>query len=113
MASNSPVVITAAQLTTSAATYYTVPTGVTAYIRKLSLLNSTGGAVTATVHLVPNGGTANATNMVISAQSIAAGASYQCPEVEGQALAAGATIQALASAGTAISLRGTALEMVL
>lgn len=105
-----PKVITAAQLTTSAATYYTTPTNVTTTISALSLCNTTAGAVTATVHLVPSGGSASATNMILSARTLAAGESFSVPYAIGQSMAQGGTIQALASANTSISLSGSVYE---
>lgn len=98
------------QLGTSAATAYTA-TNVKAQIQAFTLTNTTGGAVTATVHLVPSGGTASASNMILSAKSIAAGETYKCIEAIGQWLEAGGTIQALASAATSISLVASGIEV--
>lgn len=97
------------QLTASAATYYTA-TGVKARIDSIALTNTTGGAVTATLHLVPSGGAADATNCVLSARSLAAGETYVPPGAIGQWLAAGGTIQALASAVTSITLVASGVE---
>lgn len=105
-----PKGLTAAQLTTSAATYYTVPTNVISTISALSLCNTTAGAVTATVHLVPSGGTATATNMILSARTLAAGESFNVFTAIGQSMAQAGTIQALASANTSISLSGSVYE---
>lgn len=97
------------QLTTSAATYYTA-TGVKARIDSCVLTNTTGGAVTATVHLVPNAGTATASNCILSARSLAAGESYVVPGAIGQWLESGGTLQALASANTSITLVASGVE---
>lgn len=105
-----PKAITAAQLTTSAATYYTAPANTKSTISALTLTNTTGGAVTATVHLVPSGGSASDTNKIMSARSIAAGESYVVAAAIGQTMEAGGTLQALASANTSISLVGSAYE---
>lgn len=96
--------IDGSQLTTSAATYYTTPANTITTIAACTLTNTTVGAVTATVHLVPNGGTATASNMILSARVIAAGESFNVGSAIGQSLAAGGTIQALASTGASISL---------
>lgn len=97
------------QLTTSAAIYYTAD-NIKARIDNIALTNTTAGAVTATVHLVPSGGSASASNCVLSARSIAAGETYIVPGAIGQTLDAGGTLQALASAGTAISLVASGIE---
>ncbi|HNC83780.1 MAG TPA: hypothetical protein PK999_12090 [Nitrospira sp.] len=101
--------IAGSQLTTSAATYYTA-TGLKARIDNLTLTNTTAGAVTATVHLVPNGGSASASNCILSAKSINAGDSYVVPGAIAQWLEDGGTIQALASANTSIGIVASGVE---
>ena len=103
--------VTGSQLTAAAATYYTVGTSARAQIQAMTLTNTTGGAVTATVYLVPSGGTAAASNTILSAKSIAAGESYKCIEAIGQWLEAGGTIQALAGSATSISLVASGIEV--
>jgi hypothetical protein len=98
------------QLTTSAATYYTAPATATTRIDNCALTNTTGGAVTATVHLVPSGGSASASNCVMSARSIAAGATVLVAGAIGQWLAGGGTLQALASSGASITLVASGVE---
>lgn len=106
MATNPSRIISGSQLTTSAAIY---ATAVNERIRleRITLCNTSGGAVTATVYLVPASGTAGATNTVISAKSIAPGETYKCPELIGHVLESGGTLQALASAGSAITIVGS------
>lgn len=98
------------QLTTSAATYYTTPANTLTTIAACTLTNTTAGPVTATVHLVPSGGSATASNMVLSARVIATGESYNVGSAIGQTLAAGGTLQALAGAVTSISLVASGYE---
>jgi hypothetical protein len=65
---------------TSAATLYTAPANdtnvpspaATTTITSLVLANTTGTAATVTLYLVPNGGTAGASNIIVPAVSIAA-----------------------------------------
>lgn len=99
-----------AQLTAAAATYYTAPPFTLATISACTLTNTTAGAVTATLHLVPSGGTAGAANCILSARTIAAGESYNVGSAIGQTLPAGATLQALASAATAVTLVASGYE---
>ena len=46
-------------------------------ITYLNLTNSSGGAITVDIHVIPNGGTAGTTNLVGKTLSIAATDSYQ------------------------------------
>lgn len=101
--------VSGSQLTTSAATYYTA-TNVKAQIQALTLTNTSAGAVTVTVYLVPDGGTAGDSNTVLDTKSINAGESYKVIEAIGQWLEAGGTIQALASSATAITLVASGIE---
>lgn len=102
--------VSAQQLTGSNATYYTA-TNVYTIIDSASICNTTAGAVTATIDLVDSGGSAAATERVISARSIAAGETYLCPELIGQILNPGDTIQGLASAATSLTLRISGREV--
>lgn len=106
------VPLTPAQLTASAATYYTVGANKKARVLNLTVCNTTGAAHTYTIHRVPSGGTASATNMVISARPIAAGETQLVRELISKVLAAGDTIQALADSATAVSLDGSFAEIV-
>ena len=99
-----------AQLTTSAASYYTVPANTYTTISACSLCNSTASAYYATIYLVPNGGTAGLSNVVLSKRVIAAGETFNASPVIGQTIPAGATIQALAESGLAITLVASGYE---
>lgn len=85
-----------AQLTGSATTYGTVVAGLAKrVIKSAALTNTTGAPVACTVYLVPSGGTAGAANTFISARTVAAGETYNCPELVGKGLNAGGFVQAL------------------
>jgi len=93
-----------AQLTTSAATYYTVPTSPpTSLLRngRIRLSNNTAGAVTVTVYAVPASGAASATNAILSAYSLAANSAL---DIDLPQMKAGDFLQALAGAATSISI---------
>lgn len=102
--------VSGSQLTNSIATYYTA-TNLSARIDKCVVLNTTGGAVTFDLHLVPLSGSAGVTNQLIDGQSVGAGQSYTCPEVVGQWILAGGTIQAVASASASLTLMVSGLEV--
>jgi len=99
-------IISGSQLTTAAATYYTAAAGEKMKISMMSLTNSAATAVTATVYLVPSGGTAGVTNLILSARSIPAsgGEPYIVRSALGQTIPAGGTIQALASVAASITI---------
>lgn len=99
-----------AQLTTSAATYYTVPANTITTISACTLTNTTAGAVTATLYRVASGGSASAANCVLSARTIAAGESYNVGALIGQSYSAGWTLQGLAGSATSITLVASGYE---
>ena len=109
MATSIKRLVAGSQLTNAAATYYTA-TNVSARVDSCALVNTTAGAITATVHLVPSGGTATAANCILSAKSIAAGATFVPPGIIGQVIENGGTLQALASANTSITLVASGIE---
>ncbi len=93
-----------AQLTAAAAVYYTAPANTTAEIGAATVTNVTATARTVTVSLVPSGGSAGLTNIVVQTRTVPANAAVQLWELIGQKLPPGATIQALADAATAVNL---------
>ena len=99
-----------AQLTNAAAAYYTAPASTVTTISACTLTNTTAGAVTATVHLVPSGGGPTAAHCILSARVIAAGESYTVGQAIGQSLPPGGTLQALAGSGASISLVASGYE---
>jgi hypothetical protein len=109
MAVTGKTLIPGSQLTTSAATYYT-STGIRTRIDALVLTNTTGSAATATVHRVPSGGSASASNCIMSAKSINAGETVVVIGAIGQWLEAGDFIQALANANTTITIVGSGVQ---
>lgn len=102
--------VSGAQVADTATTYYTAPANTRTTISACTLTNTTAGAVTATLHLVPTGGTAGADNCILSARTIAAGESYNVAPAIGQTLEAGGMIQALAGAATSITLVASGYE---
>ena len=102
--------VSGSQIAASATTYYTTPANTKTTIAACTLTNTTGSAITATVYLVPTGGTAGADNCILSARTIAAGESYNVASAIGQTLEAGGTIQALAGSATSITLVASGYE---
>lgn len=95
----------AAQLTTSAAIYYTGGANTVTTISAFSITNTSGTARTVDVHLVAAGGTAGVTNKIASA--IVIPASGNAPVIIsaaiGQSIIGAGTIEMLADANSAIT----------
>lgn len=109
MATTPKRLVAGSQIAASATTYYTA-TNVKARIDACAVTNTTGGAITVTIHLVPSGGSASASNCVCSAISVAAGATFIPSGVIGQWLESGGTLQALASSATSLTLVASGVE---
>lgn len=101
-----------AQLTATAATYYTVPANTRTTIKKLTFSNSTSGARLVTVYLVPSGGTAGVTNILCITKTVGAYDTWDCDKASGHTLEAGSTIQCLCDAATAITIHASGIEVV-
>lgn len=82
----------------------------TTIIDKHTVTNTTGGGVAYTVNVVPSGSVAGASNQVLS-KTIAAGETYQCPEVVGQVLNAGDFISTLAGAAASLTILANGREI--
>jgi hypothetical protein len=104
-----PVQIAQAALTTSYATLYTVPTNATTptrtYMKQIDVCNTTGGALTFNLHIVPTGGSVGTGNALFYTQNVAANTTFSYAGV--QVLPTSATIQVKASnTGLTITISG-------
>ena len=111
MAVNARCLYEAAYLTTSDAALCTSPASVRTIIDKVTVTNVTGAAVTVTLRIVANGGTAGTANTILSAKSLAAGEPYTCPEIVGQTLNPGDFVSGLAGTATAVVIRISGREI--
>lgn len=102
--------VSGSQIAGSNTTYYTA-TNVRARIDKCTATNTTAGAVTFNLYLVPSGGSAGVTNQIIDTQSVAAHSDYTCPEVVGHWIEKGGFLSAGASAATSITLVVSGIEV--
>lgn len=102
-----------AQLTASAAVYYTVPVNVKTIIKKLTFTNpvSSAAARLVTVYLVPSGGSVSDTTTITSQKVVAIGQTWECFEAENHIIESQDTIQALADAATDVTIMGSGLEI--
>jgi hypothetical protein len=80
-------------------------------IDKFTVTNTSVLTATFSVNLVASGGTADATNQVLSSKSIPPGDTYMCPEVMGQSLESGGFISTLAGTAAALTISATGREI--
>lgn len=100
-----PAKLGQAAITGATTTLYTVPASTRTMVKELDICNTTGGALTVNVHLVPSAGSAGTANALLYGTSISANTTLQWSGV--QVLNAGDTIQIQASGvGLTISASG-------
>jgi hypothetical protein len=92
-----------AQVAASIAAIYSAPVGVKAVIKRATFTNTTGGAITVLVHLVPPSGSVTDGNMILNDVSVAAGDTYIAGEMEGHVIEATGSIEAEASSSGSIT----------
>lgn len=80
-------------------------------IDKFTVTNTSGSNVQFSCNLVPSGGAADNTNLVLKARSIAPGDTYLCPELVGQSLEPAGFISTLASTSAALVISATGREI--
>lgn len=98
------------ELTTSAAAQYTAGTGVSTQIHACTITNNDSSARTVSVWLVPSGGSADDTNIIVKDRALNVGQSYVVREALNHWLAAGGAIHASASANSAVTLVASGVE---
>jgi hypothetical protein len=79
-------------------------------IDKFTVTNTSAGNVTFSANLVASGGSAGASNLVLSARTIAPNETYQCPELVGQIIEAGGFISTLAGTVGALVISASGRE---
>lgn len=104
-----PTSLGQAALTTTIATIYTAPALTRTFFKQMDVANTTAGAVTVNIHLVPSGGTASTANAIYYEYSIASKGTLSWNGTH--VLNTGDSIQAKASA-TGITLTASGGEAV-
>lgn len=100
-----PVKLAQAAITTGTTTIYTVPASTRALVKDIDICNTTGGALTVNLHLVPSAGTAGTGNALLYGTSINANTTLQWTGV--QVMNAGDTIQVQGSGlGLTVNISG-------
>lgn len=83
----------------------------TTVIDKMTATNTTSSNVVFSVNLVASGGSASASNRVLSLRTIAPGETYSCVELVGQVLSPGGFISTLANTATALTISASGREI--
>lgn len=97
-------------ITDAAVTYYTVPAGARAVIKKATFCNNDTSPRTVTISV---GGTAGAAyaKQITKAKSLAAGETWSCADLENTIMEAATVISILASVTTVVSGRISGYEV--
>lgn len=95
----------------AATTEYTAPTSTRTIVDKFTATNTDTGAQTITIYLVPNGGTASASNTVIQAKSLSSGSTYDFTELKNQIFNTGDFIAVSASIASKVVIRASGREV--
>lgn len=96
----------------SATTEYTTPSSTKTIIDKFTATNVTGGSVSVSVYLVPNGQSVGDEYKIIDAKSVAANGTEDLTALKGHILDTGGFISVVASAGSSIVIRCSGREVV-
>lgn len=110
MAAQARVFINSKTLESAQTTQYTA-VSVRARIDKFTLTNQDAVARAVSVNIVPSGGAAGASNLVLKSKNLLPGQTYECPEIVGQLLEPGDFISTLAPAASSVTCRANGFEI--
>lgn len=103
--------INAKYAASSLTTEYTTPALTKTIIDKFTATNTDSSSRTVSVHLVPSGGAADATNRVTSLLAIDIDESVELPELKNHILNAGDFISVVASVASKVVIRASGREV--
>ena len=92
-------------------TEYTTPASTKTIIDKFTATNSSGGALSIAVYIVPSGGTAGTSNLVYYNSSIGSNVTADSVEMRNQILNAGDLIAVQAGGASGIVIRASGREV--
>lgn len=98
-------------LPAAVAVLLTAPASTTYRIGRAGFSNPTAGALAVTAYLVPAGGLPSASNVVVPAVVVSAGATYISPELAGLVIPQGSMLQAFAGAAASIVLYASGISI--
>jgi len=88
-----------------------IANGVTTIIDKFTATNYSASSATISVNLVTPTGTANDSNLIVKARTLAAGETYIFPELVGHILPSGGFISTIAGTASAVNMRVSGREI--
>lgn len=97
-------------LTTSAAIYYTAPSGVSTQLTQLSFTNTDSVARTISVYLVDDANTPTAPDTIIKSKTLQPNQTYTPFEALAAVIASGGTLQAVADANSVVIIKASGVE---
>jgi hypothetical protein len=102
----SPVlqIVTSQQLASTAASLYTSPIGTWTQISKLTCCNTDTGTHTATLHIVPSGGSTGASTTTTLGQAISPGQTWNSPNEYGLVLNPGDALWGYADTASKVTI---------
>lgn len=100
-----------AKLAENAQTTQYTAVNCTTIIDKFTGTNTSGANVTISVNIVPNGGTAGGTNLVVDTRTIAPNETYTFPELVGHVVPPSGFISTIAGTASAIVIRASGREI--
>lgn len=92
--------VSAKEAETLQTTQYTAPAGTRVILDKVTGTNTGASSAQLSFNLVPNGGSAGASNTVVKTKTLGAGECYTFPEIVGHVLSPGDFVSTLASAAS-------------
>lgn len=98
-----PIQIVPAQYVTNPLSTFYISTNIKTRIDKATFTNNDTVAHTVSVYLVPNGASANASNLIVNQRSLSARTTYHAPELIGHILGPGDSIQASVDTNTTVA----------
>lgn len=112
MTATPKILIAAQDLPNAGASLYTSPAaGKGTWIDKVTAVNHDTVVHQVTVNHVPNAGAAAASNLIVSAKAVAAGATDTLPELVGKFIPPGASIYALADTAAKVNFEVNGREL--
>jgi len=99
-------------LTATLAQYYEAPAQKRVIISKMTLSNVSAGVEMVDIHIVPAGGTADASNLLLKQKSLDSNQSFPVYQLEGQILSPGDTIQAKAGTVDSVLIMASGVTVV-
>lgn len=92
--------------------YYKAPAQKRVIISKMTLSNVSASADVVDIHIVPAGGTADETNLLLKQKALDSNQSFPVYQLEGQILAAGDTVWAKSGSANAVLLMASGVTVV-